>query len=128
MKIVAAQLSTIEAQSNQPDLTLKFGMGGGMGWGDISTNNALYVGTIYLRITFYSSVLHIYLRITFCSLVQHFRITFYTSLRYLRITTSLYYCSSYDQISKILPPIQPTNNSITRIRCSMLCHIMLVFL
>jgi len=37
--------STIGAQLNQSDSTLKFGMGGG-NWGDIPTNNALNVATI----------------------------------------------------------------------------------
>jgi len=46
LKIVAAQLSTIGAQLNQPDLTLNFGRG--TGWGGIPSNNAFYVGTIYL--------------------------------------------------------------------------------
>jgi len=42
LKIVAAHLSAIEA--NQPDLTLKFGKG--RGWGNIPSNNILYVVTV----------------------------------------------------------------------------------
>jgi len=46
-KMAAAKLSTIEVQLNQPDSTLKFRMGGGgEDWGDIPSNNDLYVGTV----------------------------------------------------------------------------------
>jgi len=60
--------STIGAQLNQPDLTLKFGMGRG------GPRITLYMWVLYIRITFYSSV------------------------RYLRITTSFFSCTEVYEI------------------------------